>query len=218
MFTWSPCWCCSSAAAVRSVKSAEEKQPGAGVPVPSGVFYLIVSNPFPRRHFTRSNTHEIAPHPASFSTFSSSCREETSTVTRPQEREIDQVRVRLAEPGDMKKAMELSMETFYGLPSIDLGMSPLALFMEYRNPRGGLGKRPPSPSFPLSFSTQAHPPILCTTPQAQKPTSESELFFTIIGNTTEAAAEGKRERESEREQVVERGRRRGIGIYIYREV
>jgi hypothetical protein len=174
--------------------------------------------PFPPPSFYAVQHARDCPSSCIVINFFLSCREETSTVTRPQEREIDQVRVRLAEPGDMKKAMELSMETFYGLPSIDLGMSPLALFMEYRNPRGGLGKRPPSPSFPLSFSTQAHPPILCTTPQAQKPTSESELFFTIIGNTTEAAAEGKRERESEREQVVERGRRRGIGIYIEREV
>jgi hypothetical protein len=146
MLTWSPCCRCSSAAAVRKDESAEEKQPGAGGSVPSGV---IVSKPFPRRHFTQSNTHAIGPQSRIILTFPFFCREETSTVTRPQEREIDQVRVRMAEPGDMKKAMELSMETFYGLPSIDLGMSPLALFMEYRTPRGRLT---PNPSAPAAVS------------------------------------------------------------------
>jgi hypothetical protein len=107
--------------------------------VPSG---FIVSKHFPCCHFTQSNTHAIGPQSRIILTFSFFCREETSTVTRPQEREIDQVRVRRAEPGDMKKAMELSMETFYGLPSIDLGMSPLALFMEYRNPRGKTYAKP----------------------------------------------------------------------------
>lgn len=50
--------------------------------------------------------------------------------------------MRLAVPKDMDEAMGLSMEAFFGRPSVYVGMSPLALFAPFENPRGNVDAPP----------------------------------------------------------------------------